>query len=115
MILLPVFLAIMNQNKLSVWFIINKMKNCHYDHIPFNLKGITNLFSTKSRDKFARSEINFSRKMKTFYRVLLVAFFFFKSYTETFLASFCTSNPTVSGAIFTRIGIIILAESPVML
>ena len=26
----------------SVWFVL-KIKNCQYDHIPFNLKGIGNL------------------------------------------------------------------------
>ena len=42
-ILVTVFLLAMNQMELSL--VHNQTENHHYNHIPFNLKAIRNLFS----------------------------------------------------------------------
>ena len=42
MIVVPAILLIMNQTEFRVAY--NQINNCQYDHIPLNLKGITNRF-----------------------------------------------------------------------
>ena len=39
---LQVLLLIMNQTEFHL--IYNQKENCHYNHIPVNLKGIRNIF-----------------------------------------------------------------------
>ena len=41
MIMVTVFLLILNQ--MDFHLVQNRKKNCHYDHIPFNLKGNGNI------------------------------------------------------------------------
>ena len=42
MIVVTLFLFIMNSTEFH--FAYNKMENCHYNHIPFIMKGIVNIF-----------------------------------------------------------------------
>ena len=42
MIVVRVFLLIRNQPEFSL--VHNQKENCHYDHIPFDLKGIQNRY-----------------------------------------------------------------------